>query len=134
MSETLLPYSGAVLALGVYGALYLVQLLVADVIGIRRGHTPGVEVKGGHEDLHFRATRAHANTTESAAAVVMIAGFAIAVAVAPETVSTLLWVYLASRVVHMLAYYCDIKLLRSIAFAVGVTVLFLLFGLGLREF
>ena len=62
MTEALVPYQPAVLALGLFGFLYLAQLLVADVVGLSRRHTPGMPIDSGHDDLLFRAARAHANT------------------------------------------------------------------------
>ena len=87
MSELIAPYSSSVLALGLLGFLYLVQLLVADLVAIRRGHVPGTPVSGGHEDLLFRATRAHANTTESIGAVILLSAFAILVRADPAWVN-----------------------------------------------
>jgi uncharacterized MAPEG superfamily protein len=111
-----------------------VQLLVADVIGIRRQHTPGTAVRDDHTDALFRATRAHANTTESIGALILIAGFAIAAGGDPAWVNGALWAFLLLRIVHAFAYYFDLRLLRSIAFAFGMGALFVPFGAGMRAF
>lgn len=132
MLDALAAYEPALIALGAFGFLYLVQLLVADVIGIRSQHVPGTPVQGGHEDMLFRATRAHANTTESVGAVILLAAFAIGVGGDPAWVNGTLWTFFALRVVHMLAYYLDVRILRSVAFGLGMVTLLVLFGVGFR--
>lgn len=128
----LAPYAPSVLALGVFGCLYLVQLLVADVAAIRMRHVPGTPVQGDHDDFLFRAARAHANTTESVGAVILISAFAIGVGGEPSWVNGGLWAFVGFRTAHMLAYYLDLRLLRSGAFALGAATLLLLFGIGVR--
>ncbi len=132
MPEYFAPYQPAVLALGLFGFLYLVQLLVADVVGLTRRHIPGTPVDGGHDDFLFRATRAHANTTESVGAAILIAAFAITCGGSPALVNNGLWAFFALRVVHMLAYYLDVRILRSVAFALGSLALIVVFGAGVR--
>jgi uncharacterized MAPEG superfamily protein len=132
MTLELAAYRPAILAFGVMGALYLLQLLVADVVGIRRKHTPGAPVTAGHDDLHFRTVRAHANTSESIAAFVLLGLFAIGVGATPSWVNGLLWTFVAARAAHMAMYYLDVRIFRSVAFGLGVVALGLLFGLGLR--
>ena len=132
MDEVMATYRSAVTGLGVFGALYVVQLLVADVVGVLRKHTPGTGVPEDPGDLLFRAHRAHANTTESVGALILIAGFAIAAGGDPAWVNATVWAYVGVRVVHMAAYYADVRLLRSIAFALGVGCLLSLFLTGLR--
>lgn len=132
MLEPLAPYASALLALGLFGALHLSQLLVADVVAIRRGHTPGTPIEGGHDDFLFRAARAHANTNESVGAAILVSIFAIGVAGDPLWVGRLLWAFLGFRAVHMLAYYLDVRLLRSLAFGLGVGALLMVFGVGVR--
>ena len=125
-------YAPSVLALGLFGLLYLVQLVVADVTGVRRRHVPGTPVSGAHDDFLFRATRAHANTTESVGAVILIAGFAILSGGAPAWVNGSLWTFLGCRVVHTLAYYLDLRAVRSIAFVLALFALGFLFVAGVR--
>lgn len=131
MSDVLVPYASGILALGSLGALYLVQLLVADLVAVKRRHVPGTPVDASHADLLFRATRAHANTTESIGAVILIAGFAIAMAGDPTWINNLLWLLVGFRALHMAAYYANIGILRSIAFALSFGTLMVLFGVGL---
>ena len=127
----LAAYRPAILSFGVMGALYLAQLLVADVIGIRRKHIPGTPVTAGHDDLHFRAVRAHANTTESIAAFILIGLFTIAMGATPTWVSALCWTFVGARAAHMTLYYLDVRAPRSVAFALALVALGLLFVLGL---
>lgn len=131
MPDFLAPYSSVVSALGVFGCLYLIQLVIADAVAIRSGHTPGTPVSGAHDDPLFRATRAHANTTESVGAAILIASFAVLSGADPSWTTMAVWTFVGARVVHMLAYYFDQRLLRSAAFGFATTALFVLFGMGL---
>ena len=132
MTEALQSYGSSVLALGLLGLLYVVQLLVADVSGILRKHTPGTPVVGDHDDFLFRASRAHANTTESIGAVILIAGFAVLRGGDPAWVNGAVWLVLLSRAAHTLFYYLDLRPARSVAFALGMVALVALFAVGLR--
>jgi len=105
--------------------------VTADVAGILNKHVPGTAINGGHDDFLFRATRAHANTTESVGAAILVSLFAILAGADPVWTNTTLWVFLGARVVHTVAYYLDVRLLRSAAFGIALTALFVLFGLGL---
>jgi uncharacterized MAPEG superfamily protein len=120
MSEVFIPYTSALQGLVLPAVLFLVQLLVADVAGMRSKHTPGTPVVGGHDDFLFRAVRAHANTNESLAAFILAAFAAIALAVDPVWVGRLVWGFALARGLHMAAYYADQRNLRSGAFVVGL--------------
>ncbi|MCG8592537.1 MAG: MAPEG family protein [Proteobacteria bacterium] len=130
MPETLLPYASSILALGLLGLLYLIQLGVADVVSVRRGHTPGTPIDGGHGDFLFRAARTHANTTESVGAVILVSGFAVLAGGEPAWVNGALWTYLGLRVAYTLAYYLDLRAIRSVAFGLGMLALLVVFGAG----
>jgi uncharacterized MAPEG superfamily protein len=123
MPEFVVPYYPTVAACVVLGILVLVQIVVLDVAGIRAGHVPGMPVTGGHESFHFRATRAHANTNENLALLVLLVVAAVLIGAAPTWTNRLVGTFVASRAVHMLAYYGDVRLLRSAAFAVGLICL-----------
>lgn len=58
-------YSASIYAIGATAVLMQIQLLVADVLGIIRKHTPGTFVQSDHSDPLFRVTRTVANTNES---------------------------------------------------------------------
>jgi hypothetical protein len=49
----------------------------------------------------------------------------------PTWTTIVVWTFVGARVVHMLAYYFDRRILRSVAFAVATTALFALLGLAL---
>ena len=134
MQEWLLPFAPTVLALGTVGALLLVQLLVADLIGIKAGHQPGVPVESDHDNLLFRASRAHANTNESIASFVLLALFGIFTTASPAWVNGLSWLYVSARLGHMSCYYLDLRLARSACFGVAVFALLGMFANGVNAF
>jgi uncharacterized MAPEG superfamily protein len=134
MPDFLISYKPSLLVLGIYGALYLFQLLLADVVGIVRKHNPGTPIEGDHDDLLFRATRAHANSTESVGAVILISAFAILTGGDARWVNGALWAFLVFRIGHMLAYYFDLRAARSACFGLGVVSLLVVFVQGLRAF
>lgn len=132
MQDWLLPYRATVAAMGTMGGLVLLQIIVADVAGIRAGHVPGAPVTGGHDDFFFRAVRAHANTNESIAAFILLALFGILRNASPYWLNACAMVYVAARIAHMLCYYGDIKLARSASFVVAFLALvgMLVVGVG----
>ena len=130
--EILAPYQVTVTVLGMTALMLLVQLLVMDVVGLRNGHTPGQPVSGGHGDMHFRSYRAHANTNESIAIFVLAAAFAMFSGADPYWVNTSAMIYFAGRLAHMLCYYANVGLLRSISFGVSLTGLVGLLLAGFR--
>ena len=67
--------------------------------------------------------RAHANTNESLAAFILLALFGIFSSAAPAWINALSWVYVAARLAHMLCYYADLRLARSISFGIGLAAL-----------
>ena len=123
MPELLLPYASVVGAFGATGVLLLLQMLVADLAGIRARHVPGTPVPADHGRFLFRATRAHANTNESVTAFVLLALFGMFGGAHPQWLGALAWIYVGGRVGHMICYYADLRLLRSIAFAAAFLAL-----------
>lgn len=111
-------------ALGTLGGLLLVQLLIADLAGIRSGHRPGTPVEPDPARFLFRAVRAHANTNESVAIFILLALFGVFSGASPLWLNGLAWTYLVSRVAHMLCYYAGWALARSASFAVSLLALF----------
>ena len=120
MIAELEPYRLAVLCAAATAGLHFVQLLIADVLALRRRHTPGTPVTGDHDDPLFRAVRAHANTTEN------LATFAVLLAAAIVLTGPAAWVnagaalFFGARLAHMSCYYLDLRILRSVAFVVGL--------------
>ena len=118
MIETITPYTTTALCFLAMGGLLLVQLLVADVAGLVKGHVPGSALTTSHESFHFRSTRAFANTNESLLAFVLLAACGIAFEASVYWVNTLSLAYVGSRVAHMLLYWLGFGPLRSVAFVV----------------
>ena len=123
MPEFAVPYYPTLAAAVVLGFLGLLQLRVADVAGIRAGHVPGMPVATGHASFHFRATRAHANTNENLALFVLLMSTAIGAGADPSWTNRLAALFVASRAAHMLAYYGDLRLVRSGFFVIGTVCL-----------
>ncbi len=113
-------YAGVLFCLALSGALLVIQLVVADLVGIFSGHIAGYPITPDHRRFLFRSARAHANTNESIYAFGMLTGVGVVVSVEPYWLTILAGVWLISRVLHMLAYYASIKRLRSIFFAISL--------------
>lgn len=120
MSEMLEAYRGLVCSLGVLASLMVIQILVVDFTSIRRKHVPGMPVTEGHDSFLFRAVRAHGNSNESLPTFILIAVFAVAVQANPGWLNALATVFVAGRAGHMLCYYADLQIGRSIAFGIGL--------------
>lgn len=126
MPEFLLPYQGLLAASAVLAALVLVQMLVMDLAGMGAKHVPGMPVTDGHGNFHFRATRAHGNTNENLPVQVLLVALAVLTAADPRWSAYAAWTFAAARAGHMLCYYADLRLARSIAFGLGLTAQFAL--------
>ena len=127
MPEFLVPYGSALTAFVILGGLYLVQALVADVVGIRAGHVPGLPVTSGHGDLLFRTTRAQANTNENLPIFLLVSVSAMLLGASVVWTNRLVWAFALARAAHMVAYYADVRLLRSAMFGIGTFALIGLF-------
>lgn len=123
MQTWLVPYAPLVFALLATATLFIIQLLVVDMASIKAKHVPGTPVLADHANFLFRATRAHANTNESIAAFVLPSIVAIFLSASPTWVNTLSWLYVAGRLGHMFCYYADLRIARSISFAVSLIAL-----------
>jgi len=126
-------YTLALLSFGVIGGLLLIQLLVADVLGIVKGHTPGTSVASDHESILFRAVRAHANTNETVATFIVLTLFAIALSAEPKWVNILCIAYVTARIGHMCCYYADLRKMRSVFFALSIVALLGIFLVGWEQ-
>lgn len=120
MPELLADYQSTIYALGALSTLMLVQLLVADVAGLKAGHIPGAAITGGHERFLFRAARTVANINESIAIFLLAVLFCLFMGASPEATSGFCWLYLGARVAYVFCYYFNIKILRSISFIVSL--------------
>lgn len=129
--EFLLPYKTTLLVAGLTGVMLFVQILVADLTAIKQKHTPGYPIEPNHQDFLFRAARVHANTNESIAIFCLFAFFAVLSSAEPSYLNGSAVLYFAGRLLHMLAYYAQIGLVRSIAFGVSLIGLAGMFIAGL---
>lgn len=116
-------YPGTVLAWCVVAVLLLVQVLVADVVAFRRGNTPGAPVAGGHDDFLWRADRAHRNTNETLGIFVLLTLAAVAVEAHPVAVNGLALAYAAGRAAHMVCYWADLRIPRSVSWVLALLAL-----------
>ena len=130
MKEWLSPFVPTVLAMGAIAGLFLVQIAVVDFFGLRARHKPGTPVEPDHRNFLFRAVRAHANTNESLAAFILLALFGMFSSASPAWINALSWTYVAARLAHMLCYYADLRLARSLSFGIGLAALLGLFATG----
>lgn len=131
MPEFLVPYGPALAAWLCLGAACLAQALVADVAAIRSHHTPGMPVTSGHDDFLFRATRAQANTNESLSVFVVLSLAAILVGANSWWTNRLVWLFVVGRLGHMVAYYGDMRALRSASFGISFACLIGLVVVGI---
>jgi uncharacterized MAPEG superfamily protein len=131
MENLLTIYMPTIASFGIIGSMLLVQLLVADIAGIVHKNVPGAPIPTDHSKLLFRAHRAHANTNESVAAFIALTLFALAVSATPSWLNALCQLYIAGRLGHMVCYYANLKIPRSIFFAISVLALFGILGVSI---
>jgi len=129
--EFIEPYKITVLVIGLAGFTLFVQLLITDILGIKTKHTPGYPITPDHGDLLFRSSRALSNTNESVAIFILFVSFAILSSSNPDWLNRCAVVYLVGRIGHMLFYYSNLKLLRSISFGVSLLGLISIFIVGM---
>jgi len=122
--ELFSPYMPTIWAMGSTGFLMLIQLLVADLAGVKSRHKPGTPVAPDTESFFFRATRSHANTNESVGIFILLAVSGLFSSAPPQWLNVMAWVYFTSRAVHMLCYYANRAMFRSIAFGFSLAALF----------
>ena len=120
MAEVALAYHSTLVAGAVLAALFLVQVLVADVAGMRVKHVPGMPVTDGHASFHFRAVRALGNTNETLGLFLLLVALALAFGADVKWTAILVWIYVVARAGHMAFYYARMGLARSIAFGLGL--------------
>jgi uncharacterized MAPEG superfamily protein len=128
--EILQTYQYTIYAMGAMSLLLLLQLLFADVVGIRSKHIPGAAVAADHDDLLFRASRTVANTNESIAVFILATVFCIFTNASPQYTAYAAWGFVVARSIYALFYYFNLKLLRSTIFGVSVLCLASLIAVG----
>lgn len=130
MDTLIHTHSSSIAAFAAIAALMLVQLVIADVVGILRKHTPGTKVIDNHSDAHFRAARTVGNTNESIAIFVCALLFCILSGSSPVLTAYAAWSYVAFRVVYAICYYANLQTLRSISFGLSALSLLALLIIG----
>lgn len=116
-------YENTILAMGAMALLMFVQLIFADLVGVRSKHTPGGLIPVDHEKLLFRSTRAVANTNESIAIFILASLFCIFSNASPIYTAYASWGFVVARLFYALFYYGNLRLCRSATF--GISLLFL---------
>ncbi|MDZ7784233.1 MAG: MAPEG family protein [Halioglobus sp.] len=128
--EFIEPYRITVLVLGLSGIAFLVQLAIADIAAVKARHTPGFAIEQNHDSFLFRSHRAFANSNESASILILVSLFSIFSSADAAWLNGFAIVYLAGRIAHMTFYYCNLKVLRSSAFAIIFIALLGMFLVG----
>ncbi len=129
--EFIEPYNITVLVMGLAGLILFLQLSVVDIMGIKTRHTPGHPIPADHNNFFFRASRALSNTNESAAIFILFVCFSILSSANPQWLNISSVIYLVGRIAHMLFYYSNLKLCRSISFAISLIGLMAMFVVGI---
>ena len=124
-------YASSILGLGVLAALMLVQVVIADVVGILRRHIPGTPVEPAHSDSLFRVTRTVANTNETVVIFVCALLFCMLTNASPINTAYATWSYVGCRFIYAACYYSNQQTLRSIAFGMSLIALASLIVIGI---
>ncbi|MCG3864494.1 MULTISPECIES: MAPEG family protein [unclassified Photobacterium] len=125
--EFLFPYKMTIWVIGSVGLLLLLQLIVLDIAILSQKHIPGFTIEANHECFLFRANRALANSNESLGIFIVFVLFALFSQPIAHWINGFAVVYLFGRIGHMLCYYFNMKILRSIFFVVSLLGLIGLF-------
>jgi uncharacterized MAPEG superfamily protein len=123
-------YEGTIVALGAMALLMFLQLVFADIVGIKSRHTPGGSVQVDHENILFRSTRTVANTNESIAIFVLASFFCIMSNASPTLTAYAAWGFVVARLAYAMCYYSNIQLWRSVFFGVSLLCLLVLVVIG----
>ena len=124
-------YELTVYSWGALSMLLLVQLLVADILGIRARQVPGAPPELDHANPLFRASRTVANTNESIAAYIVLVLFCIFNGADAPYTAYLSWAFVVGRIAYALCYYSNQSTMRSVSFGLSLLVLLGLLVVGL---
>ena len=130
LEELINPYHSAISALGVLAILMLVQLIIADVLGISNRHVPGTPVEANHAYPLFRAGRVVGNTNESIAIFLCALLFCIFAKASPTYTAYATWGFVVLRGIYAVCYYSNQSTARSITFALSLLALLALILIG----
>ena len=99
--EFIEPYNITVLVMGLTGLTFLLQLIIADLVGIKTKHIPGHPITADHNNFLFRASRAISNSNESVSIFILLVAFSIMSSANPQWLNISAIVYLAGRIAHI---------------------------------
>lgn len=125
--ENIALYHNTGLAMGLAGGIIFLQLLVADIAGMRVPHIPGAPIEVDHKSFLFRSHRALGNMNESIAVFILFTLVGILSGADPVWLGRFALGYAGGRAAYMLCYWFNFKMARSVFF--GISLLALL-GLG----
>ncbi|GAB5453084.1 MAG: hypothetical protein Hals2KO_34120 [Halioglobus sp.] len=123
-------YGSTFQALGAMALLMLLQVLVADVVGIRARHTPGSLVTANHDDLLFRTSRTVANTNETIAIFLLATLFCVLTSASPAYTAYAAWAFVTCRALYACCYYANLQIARSTVFGLALLCLAALLVIG----
>ena len=124
-------YALAMGATGAMAILLLIQLIIADVVGIRARHVPGSPVPADHSDALFRVTRTVANANESIAIFILAIVFCVFSGASPLYTGYAAVAFVLARALYAVCYYFNVQLLRSVMFGISLVALAVMIGVGL---
>lgn len=116
-------YEVTIYAMASMALLMLMQILIADVVGILAKNTPGTPVKADHDNFLFRVTRTVANTNETIAIFVLATAFCILGSASPTYTGYAACAFVLARGVYAGFYYSNLRVLRSATFAISLVAL-----------
>ena len=123
-------YQSSIAGLGALVLLMFIQLVAADLIGVKNKHVPGSSIPSDHNLLLFRASRTVANTNESIGIFILAFLFAVLSGAAASVVAYSVWGYVITRLIYAIFYYLNLQTLRSVAFVFALLSIAVLFGAG----
>ena len=124
-------YGVSLVSLAAMAVLMLVQVIVADVVGIARRHVPGTPTTPNHADLLFRASRVVGNTNESIAIFLCALLLCLFTQASPFYTGVAAWVYVVCRTAYAVCYYANLPTFRSAVFALSLVALLAMIVVGL---
>ena len=116
-------YEATILSMGVLALLLVVQVVVADMIGIRSRHLPGTPIDADHANPLFRVSRTVANTNESIAAYIILVLFCIFSGADADATGYLSWGFVLARAGYAVCYYANLQIARSVLFGISMVML-----------
>lgn len=130
MIDWLQAYELSIYAAFAVAVMLFVQIVVADVAAIWAKTAPGKPLEFNPASFHFRASRSYHNTNESIAVFMLMLPVCIVLQAEAGLVNAMSWLYVAGRAGHMLTYYGNWPLARTISFVVALLGLLGLIAAG----